>query len=413
TRTITNIQKDSPSGTLFYDNYPGGAVPDAESFGISNNGDYNVLFANANYNVSVNPNFSFISAVSALDVGGGSTSLADSDYKAIYTAADPPSGSKSIPFVNFTTSFNENNNINEPHISFNSLSGDWLSEELDADSTIDVFDCSFTCKPIIIEGGSSLCSSGGVYSIETGANVQWSISPTNLVNISNNGGSNVTLTPVSSSSRGSVTLTATISSPDCGSRTITKRIQVGTPIIYTINSDGTKNYMGTSYSYPLSHSTREITVHSEGHGTYTWDMFPTNIQWQGVNNKATFYVNVPGNYLLTAKAANECGESIMFFYITIGGNNNYAVYPNPASSEINIEKTAGDQNSGFAQSSTNTMATTPTQLFDFNGVLVKTIEIDPNENITTLDVSGLKEGLYFLIIGVGEEQKTYKIIVAR
>src|SRR5690606_14760085 len=61
TRTITNIQKDSPSGTLFYDNYPGGAVPDAESFGISNNGDYNVLFANANYNVSVNPNFSFIS----------------------------------------------------------------------------------------------------------------------------------------------------------------------------------------------------------------------------------------------------------------------------------------------------------------------------------------------------------------
>lgn len=192
----------------------------------------------------------------------------------------------------------------------------------------------------------------------------------------------------------------------------TKEVYLGDPDIFTLNPDGTKNYMGRSFSYSFSHSTREIKVYSDGpSATYTWDMFPTNIQWQAVNNKATFYVNTPGSYVLTCKAENECGEELMLFTINIDSGYNYSIYPNPASSEVNI--TSNKNKTSSKPESPNLFyqqAPQIAKLFDFNGAFVKDIELD-SYGTTKLDVSYLKNGLYFLKLVANKEEETYKIIV--
>ncbi len=122
TRTIFNKSVDSKIGDKFIDNYPGGITPNA--LAIAENGNNSNLFFNYNYNLNVNLNFDFIPVTSALDVGSGNASLNDLDYFARYTAANPPTGIRAIPFVNFTTSSNQNNNLNAEHISFNRRNGD-------------------------------------------------------------------------------------------------------------------------------------------------------------------------------------------------------------------------------------------------------------------------------------------------
>ncbi|MDT0678528.1 hypothetical protein [Autumnicola musiva] len=137
------------------------------------------------YSVDFEPDFNFIPVTSALDVGENKVSLIGADYLKIYTSANPPTGSKAIPFVNFTTSFSTSS-VNEPHISFNPKNGDWLAEEIDADSVTEIFDCSYVCSNIEISGASTICSGSSTYSFPF-SNVTWSISSSTLASIVPNG----------------------------------------------------------------------------------------------------------------------------------------------------------------------------------------------------------------------------------
>lgn len=405
---ILDKNLDAPTGSLPIDTYPGGY------YNVKSQIDLEKLPGFLEERITHLENFNFIPVTSSLDIGEGNLNLDEQDYLRSYSGGTPPSSPNQTPFDNFITAFNSNLNINanQQHIAFEVRNANWFANELEEETNI-FFDCSFICRPMEISGESSLCSSGE-YSIDTGANVQWSASPSNLVTITNNGNSNVTISKNSSSSKGEVTLTAIISSPNCGTKTLTKEVYVGDPDIFTLNPDGTKNYMGRSFSYSFSHSTREIKVYSDGpSATYTWDMFPTNIQWQAVNNKATFYVNTPGNYVLTCKAENECGEELMFFTINIGSDYNYVYYPNPASSEITIENITYDKLGQSLNSLGNTNSKGNIVIYDFSGYVVQTDEYDLSRQSFNLDVSKLKPGKYFIKIGAVREEETYQIIIRR
>lgn len=222
---LMNKNLDAPPGSLPIDTYPGGY------YDVEANIDIDALPSFLSDRITHIENFNFIPVTSSLDIGLGELNLDEEDYLRSYSGGNPPLAPTNSPFDNFITAFSTNSNINpnEQHISFQIRNANWLAQELEGESA-NIADCSFTCQPLRIEGLSSLCSSGE-YFIETAADVQWSASPSNLVNIFNNGSSNVTITPSSSSSKGSVTLTATIDSPDCGSRTWTKSIEVGKPQI--------------------------------------------------------------------------------------------------------------------------------------------------------------------------------------
>lgn len=58
----------------------------------------NALAGSANINFNVEQTFGFIPTHSALDVGGGATTLDDDDYFRVYNAANPPTGNLAIPF---------------------------------------------------------------------------------------------------------------------------------------------------------------------------------------------------------------------------------------------------------------------------------------------------------------------------
>ena len=215
---------------LSYDYYPGGKYQ--LPFDFQNTALHND-FINASISSYLAPSFNFIPVPSALDIGGGATLLNNTDYLQKYNSATPPLAPKNSPFANFTTSFPNNTNINEAHISFNTRNGNWLATELDNDTNNNqVFDCSFICNDYQITGPSILCSNS-IFSVPPApANFNWTISQgSGLATISVNGTSNITLIPFPNVS-GQIVLSLTIGDDGatCGNVTLTKTIWVGVPV---------------------------------------------------------------------------------------------------------------------------------------------------------------------------------------
>lgn len=156
------------------------------------NNSANNWLINLNLTARSADSFNFIPTTSSLDVGSGSTTLNHNDYKSVYSADNPPTGNRTIPFDNFTSSFNTSG-TNESHISFNPRNGDWLATELDQiDGNEEIFDCTISCVADI-NGVDEFCTGSRVYSVPSGADsYQWSVSSTGvIVNVSNPTNSNI------------------------------------------------------------------------------------------------------------------------------------------------------------------------------------------------------------------------------
>ncbi|MCC9063581.1 T9SS type A sorting domain-containing protein [Flavobacterium piscisymbiosum] len=228
--TVSEKNVGQPSNILPYDIYGGGrqqtSTDDLVLDGIVSN------------------SFSFIPTVSALDIGKGLIVLNDSDYRKSYVGETPPAAPKNTAFQNFVTDFNKNNpaTSNSGHISFNARNGNWLSSELAALSNPALTpirtNCSFICSDAQIQGDNSLCNIG-TYSVPNIAeSYNWSITQgSNLVALSGNGTSTVSLLLLSPKSTGQITLSLTIGSTECGYRTINKQITVGN-IAFNASIDG-------------------------------------------------------------------------------------------------------------------------------------------------------------------------------
>lgn len=161
-------------------------------------------------------------------------------------------------------------------------------------------------------------------------------------------------------------------------------------------------------SYRLKSGSPNLKINGQSEVTFTMAPIPF----------INFSSSSPGVYLVELFTTNACGESRGAMYIVsetcgLGGPGGFNVYPNPASSEVTIEANPEKSNSTYEmQSFVPTQSTQLAKLYGFNGAFVKDIELDPY-GTTKLDVSNLKEGMYFLKIQVREEEETYKIIVRR
>lgn len=364
TRTIFNNDENSQSDDKFVDNYPGGIAPTA--FAISESGGTTNWFYKYNYELNVNLNFNFISATSALDVGSDFTTLTNNDYFRTYTAANPPLGNRTIPFINFTTSSNQNNSLNAPHITFNRRNGDWLATELDNDqNNTDLFNCLGYCANAAIVGSDFLCTTGN-YSVPQDATAaNWSISQgANLVTLTNSNSLTATLTALNNTVKGYVTLNVIFGNAKCGGASESRTIYVGKPSIsnYEITGSGTQYSVTpatgvTSYTWtiePFSNNCANsnglyppsviLPKFNTGNGlvsTYTSASSMAFISWG----------NCPGIYLLNCKAVNACGftsyntKTINFGNYSGGGGGDpdpcipgLAIYPNPVEDdEFTIE----------------------------------------------------------------------------
>lgn len=318
TRTIFNESKSSESGDKFIDNYPGGVTPNG--LAIAESDDEDNWFYNYDYNININLNFDFIPVTSALDVGSGNTNLDDNDYFRQYTSANPPTGDRSIPFVNFSTSSNQNNNLNAEHISFNRRNGDWLADELDADANIDLFNCTPFCTNTEITGDDVLCTTG-IYSVtDLATTVNWTvIDPDNLVSFTSNS-NEITLNQLNPNNFGIVTINVIYGNQKCGFVTATKDIEVGIlpdnlnsasltgensicgSQSYTYNVNGFNHPCVTSINWTVSPN---LTIVSQTATSVTVTNNPFNDQYAGLitanlpNSSFTInkgvWVGVPSN----------------------------------------------------------------------------------------------------------------------
>ncbi|TMU50426.1 T9SS type A sorting domain-containing protein [Flagellimonas algicola] len=329
TRTFTDRSFNSPIGSLFQDNFSGGVGPFYDFFESDSDAESN-FFVRYNYNLDVVENVNFIPAVSALDVGSGATTLNTSDYTRTYTQTNRPTGSRAIPFDNFTTSFNTIS-TNEIHLSFNARNGDWLADELNNASS--TFDCGFVCSNITINGPSDFCTSA-TFSVPAPNNsVTWSVSPSTSLNFQQNQAS--TTFSQGNGYRGNATITATLSDAACGpSTSVSKQIYVGRPLTYAGPvQDVCMNVFiqeetwilpasPGADSYKLISSSPYLQI--EGGSSVTYDYAPTPIN---------FYGTRAGTYTVTLRTTNSCGTSSVSFPVKVvncGGGGFFSVYPNPS-----------------------------------------------------------------------------------
>ena len=302
TVTLTDRSYNNPVN-LSYDYYPGGKY---QSF-VSNGGQSasNILLSYG-INMQARENFNFIPTPSALDVGNGNVTLNNNDFLAKYNASTPPTGTRTIPFVNFTTSHNTTG-INENHISFNTRNGNWLALELDnISNNEDNFNCLDFCSNAQITGQDILCSSG-VYSVTSEATtINWSVNdPNNLVsfNINNN---QITLNQTNPNNYGIVILTVFYSNQKCGSITVSKEIEVGIHPYHFNNTilEGETNICSTQYyTYTLNQTTNHPCVNS-----INWVVSPNlNIISQTSNSVTVIHNPFNSQYagLITASIPNS------------------------------------------------------------------------------------------------------------
>ncbi|RKS53162.1 putative secreted protein (Por secretion system target) [Gillisia mitskevichiae] len=264
-----------------------------------------------------------------------------------------------------------------------------------------------------ITGASLVCnSSNSVFTLQNAPNhMSWTTS--NNLEIISFTTSTVTVKAKYASSRGNGFITATYNN----GAEATKVVYVGKPDAslpqapnlctnsfsepYTLpNSDG-------AVSYRLKSNSPYLDINGQSEVTFT----------NGPISFIYFSSSRAGTYLVELFTTNACGESRGAMYVTsercgLGGPCGFKISPNPASSEVTIK--ANNEKSNITNETQSLIFEKTAQLaklFDFSGAFVKDIELDPY-GTTKMDVSNLKEGLYFLKIQVREEEETYKIIVA-
>lgn len=409
TRTIFNKDVNSESGDKFIENYPGGVTPNA--LAISENGGDNNWFYNYDYNLSINLNFNFISATSALDVGNGNAILGDGDYFARYNAANPPIGSRAIPFNNFTTSSNQNNSLNAPHISFNRRNGDWLATELDNITTNNqVFDCTYICSNTSIAGSDFLCTTSNYTAPAGGISYNWTITQgSNLVSLSANGAANISITALPNAS-GQVTLSL-IMGGSCGTITVTKNIFIGSPDfyldIYSTPQQPEKTFVTMTSNNPM------IPIEQQGITSTTITKVSNtgsivDIKWLGQMFVGKMDPNSTNS--VTATATNACGTTTVTVNLLELLNkqadsksiNIYTVYPNPTNNLINVSLVDETQKPA-------TISKIIAELYDFSGQPKQKVEI--KNNIVSINCSGLTKGIYILKISIDGNVESHQVFV--
>ena len=316
TVNITNVEKNQPSNVLPFDTYGGGKYETSALIGQVSLPD----------GVYIRDGFSFIPTASALDIGKGTTTLNDNDYKMAYVGATPPIAPKNSPFINFTTDYNKAtpNASNSAHISFNSRNGKWLAREL-TEVPITT-DCSSFCGTGQIIGNNILCSSG-VYSVTNEAtSVTWTVNdPNNLVTFSSTD-NNITLNQINPNSHGTVSLSVIYGNETCGSTTVTKNIEVGIhPYHFSSATLVGETYIcGTqNYTYILDTNLTHPCVN-----TVNWEVSPNLIITNSTSTSVTVTRNLSSTQYAGFVSANIPNSTVQIkkgVWVGVPNSNDLAI----------------------------------------------------------------------------------------
>lgn len=289
---------------------------------------------------------------------------------------------------------------------------------------------------------NAICSGNAQYTINgmpPGATVSWSLSSTTDASITGcSTCSSVTLTR-NTGANISVVLTATVNY--CGfTSTIPYTVVLGLPQVdggYTAGGNSYLiNYATTPPSIPNvictgQTATTQFTV-SPG-TTVQWSRVsasPTNTTWSQSGNNISFYFWGAGqSATFKMKATNGCGAVERYYTFQSqdcggggGGDcNQFEVSPNPAVNTVTIivpnipppcEPPILEGISSPKTAATNQRTITEVRLYDNTGALKKVKKANKAKQLS-MDVSNLKEGIYFIEITGGTYKEKQKLVIQK
>ena len=343
-----------------------------------------------------NPDFSFIPTKSSLDFIGDPYLYEKINDRNLICSGETP----------FDSYFAPQNNI--AHTIFTNAGANFITQEFLNNPQEPVLDVDTSAS---INGADLVCSSKNeIYYFDTCSGIvsNWLVS-SNLTIVSSTNFS-VTVKPKYSTSKGGGFITASTG----GGSNATKNIYVGKPYANLPQADNicTNQFPINPYELPASEGAETYRLVSSSPNLTIGGM--SEVTYTNAPVLIDFLSNSPGTYLVELFTSNACGESRAAMYITSescggpGGPGGFSISPNPASSEVTIKPNT--EKSKTKANTENIYYNQIAKLFDFNGDFIKYIELNPY-GLTKLDVSNLKEGLYFLKIQAIEEETTYKIVV--
>ncbi|UPQ80478.1 T9SS type A sorting domain-containing protein [Flavobacterium azooxidireducens] len=435
TVSLTSRSHNNPA-LLSYDYYPGGKYQLPFNFSTST---INNDFINLGISAYLAPSFNFIPTPSALDVGNGNIVLNNNDYFVKYNSLTPPTGSRTIPFNNFTTSHNTSG-INENHISFNTRNGNWLALELDnITNNEDVFNCTYNCdgRNNVITGVNEICNNiSKTFTAPSGGTFyNWQIiEGAHLVNSIGNSTQNFTLTALPNV-YGYVKLSLTMGDDPqnngggrCGNITLTKNIWIGKPYVFGANPNPAELEYYVNEVCPIEPMTlclgggdiyenkKTICVAGLDANSH-WEIvkLTTNFNFSRSNNEIYITPYSLGQISFKVRVSNSCDVSNWAFYtmnvINCNGNNfmmineqssTYKIYPNPSKDDVFID--LRDQNN-----KPDSNSKIYGELFDLMGLVKSKVEIFDNK--ATFSVRDLNKGIYILKIYIDDQIESHQIAV--
>jgi len=445
TYDLTNRTFNSPSSALPYDSYAGGYF-DVNPYECDENG------ANCEFDFVIDlpsqvppieifhRHYGFIPTVSALDIVKTNGNDPDPvDYLKTTSGGMIQDNNLVSNFDSFAVDYLPNNrgndntdpsnpgnyfNSNNEHISFQARNGNWLADELEAQSPADypiLDDCSYVCDSSnSISGGGLICDSR-TFTFQDGPDsIIWSIDPpiAGSVSVNSSNTNQVTVTR-NSSYNGPATLIANTISAIGGSIEVPRDIWFGAPNTTLPTSISGPNNLDPGQTGLFSVNTSNFNNASSFNWVLFSNQFPNASQHFTLNqvHNGLFTVkpdfDVPGGfYSVQARATNGCGfyPVSKTFYVEEGDgipvlfrtSNIYKIYPNPSSTTFNIslvDKTQQplDPENIFGE------------LLDLNGLFMSRIEI--NDNKANVNASNLRKGIYKLRIYYDGKFEGHQVIV--
>lgn len=403
-------------------NSPSGLLP-LETF----SGGYNNIKAAANSinfvsipeEAFVKPVHGFIPVASALDIRRNNTNnLSLLDFRTAYSSENLGDVNLSTPFENFVTERTVVNTDNFRHISFSPRNGNWLAQELMANSNPNndypEADCSAFCSAEELFGPDYMCGGNNneyTYSIPqiTNATISWSAP--GLTILSGQGTSSVTVK--SNGTAGTKTIKVTINSTECGYKIIEKQVHVGVPTmsgeiegvssIFVHHSDWqasgfSMNYTApeaigaTYYEWELPGNYQEVSQLSH-HSEYifNWELLASTANSRQIKAKSDWHTDGQ----IKVRACNDCGCSD---YITLdvehivqNYNGGIGLSPNPVGIDGSIQVYFTDATPPVFRNDI-----TDGYIYDMQTVMRKSFQISSKG--TTIDISGLQSGVYIVVI---------------
>lgn len=208
-----------------------------------------------------------------------------------------------------------------------------------------------------------------------------------------------------------------------------KTVYVGTPTISS-NNPPLQNWYGnpsTDYNNVCSGQTFYTNMQVDGATSVVWSRTaanPTNTNWSQNGNNMNFYFWQAGQTaVFRITASNTCGNTVNNFgfrAITCGGGGGgceqYKVSPNPASGSLKVVVPNIPPPCPLGTSSKTKDGTMPElviteiRLYDNLGNL-KQVRKEKSSKQATVNLAGLKSGIYHIVITDGTYKERQKVII--